>query len=250
MDHDQGPGKGLDDLGGAYLGLYWSNKHDTGSCCRLLCMGSIGDQPQLGRLWAWNVRTRCGCAPCIFSRFCKKGPNLQSPIHGKLTCIQRPFVNYYGCIFILWELSTPFLNIHWFMDKLNMTGSRAQLYNGMALLCSFFSCRLVYGTYQSVRVFRDVWFAVQSSPQMASLQKPTMHFANEHSTVPLWLSTVYLASNITLNGLNFYWFVMMVKAVRKRFEPNDKSLVANQFDTSSVTSALPDRKGKASRRRA
>ncbi|PFH55466.1 hypothetical protein XA68_18265 [Ophiocordyceps unilateralis] len=42
----------------------------------------------------------------------------------------RPFVNYYGCVFILWELSTPFLNIHWFLDKTNRTGSRAQLYNG------------------------------------------------------------------------------------------------------------------------
>ncbi|CCE28339.1 uncharacterized protein CPUR_01814 [Claviceps purpurea 20.1] len=69
----------------------------------------------------------------------------------------RPFVNYYGCIFILWELSTPFLNIHWFMDKLDMTGSQAQLYNGFLLLFTFFSCRLVYGTYQSVQY---IWRAI------------------------------------------------------------------------------------------
>ncbi|PQE26753.1 DUF887 domain-containing protein [Rutstroemia sp. NJR-2017a BVV2] len=27
---------------------------------------------------------------------------------------QRPFANYYGLNFVLYELSTPFLNIHWF----------------------------------------------------------------------------------------------------------------------------------------
>lgn len=30
----------------------------------------------------------------------------------KLTT-QRPFLSYYGARFLLWELSTPLLNIHW-----------------------------------------------------------------------------------------------------------------------------------------
>jgi hypothetical protein len=38
--------------------------------------------------------------------------------------VNHPFANYYGLNFILYEISTPFLNIHWFFDKLNMTGSR------------------------------------------------------------------------------------------------------------------------------
>ncbi|CAM1507379.1 Fc.00g070200.m01.CDS01 [Cosmosporella sp. VM-42] len=133
----------------------------------------------------------------------------------------RPFVNYYGCTFILWELSTPFLNVHWFMDKLNMTGSRAQLYNGLLLLFTFFSCRLVYGTYSSVRVFRDVWAGINAHPDFDKPTSPVMAFASANSTVPLWLGTAYLASNLTLNFLNFYWFFMMVRAVRKRFEPSE-----------------------------
>jgi hypothetical protein len=28
-----------------------------------------------------------------------------------------PFTFYYGAVFILFEASTPFLNIHWFLDK-------------------------------------------------------------------------------------------------------------------------------------
>ena len=44
---------------------------------------------------------------------------------------------------MLYELSTPFLNIHSFFDKLGLTGIRAQLYNGLALLVVFFCCQLV-----------------------------------------------------------------------------------------------------------
>jgi len=51
-----------------------------------------------------------------------------SPSRTQADCIpQRPFVNYYGCTFILYELSSPFLNFHWFFDKLDMTGSLPQL---------------------------------------------------------------------------------------------------------------------------
>ncbi|EQK99039.1 hypothetical protein G6O67_002320 [Ophiocordyceps sinensis] len=158
----------------------------------------------------------------------------------------RPFVNYYGCIFILWELSTPFLNLHWFMDKLDMTGSRAQLYNGLMLLFSFFSCRLVYGTYQSVRVFRDIWAAVNNHPSSGPQDSAVMAFVTVKSTVPLWLATLYLASNLTLNSLNFYWFVMMIRAVRKRFEPGLEApkgqLTETNVEIHSVSSGVSDRR--------
>lgn len=162
----------------------------------------------------------------------------------------RPFVNYYGCIFILWELSTPFLNIHWFMDKLDMTGSRAQLYNGFLLLFTFFSCRLVYGTYQSARVIGDIWTAVDRNPPPASLDSAVMGFANRSSTVPAWLGAIYLASNLTLNGLNFYWFIMMVKAVRKRFEPEKQPQTEAEVDLSSLSTGISDTGSKVRRRNA
>ncbi|KAL2684923.1 hypothetical protein Neosp_006016 [[Neocosmospora] mangrovei] len=135
----------------------------------------------------------------------------------------RPFLNYYACVFILWELSTPFLNVHWFMDKVGMTGTKAQLYNGLMLLFTFFTCRLVYGTYMSVSVFKDVWAGINTHPNVETLTTPVMAFAHEDSTVPVWLGAAYLASNITLNSLNFYWFFMMIRAVRKRFEPSSDS---------------------------
>ncbi|KAF1845489.1 DUF887-domain-containing protein [Cucurbitaria berberidis CBS 394.84] len=147
----------------------------------------------------------------------------------------RPFVNYYASTFILYELSSPFLNIHWFCDKLNMTGTTLQLVNGIVLLFTFFSCRIVWGTYQSVHVFRDVYRAYTagavtlSDPVYGKLNNSTvvgnagfkhdiLQFA-EGQTVPLWLAGIYLASNLTLNGLNWYWFGKMIETLRKRFDP-------------------------------
>ncbi|KAI0903073.1 TLC domain-containing protein [Ustulina deusta] len=146
----------------------------------------------------------------------------------------RPFVNYYSTVFILWELSSPFLNIHWFFDKLGMTGSRAQLYNGLVLIATFFSCRLVWGTYQSVLVYRDLAAGIRQGPDVLAAEKAgtlgfparyaeSMQFVTTSTGVPMWLATIYVGSNLTLNSLNFYWFFKMIEAVRKRFDPKAES---------------------------
>lgn len=138
----------------------------------------------------------------------------------------RPFLNYYSCNFILYELSTPFLNFHWFFDKLNMTGSRAQLYNGLALIATFFSCRLVYGMYMSTWVYRDMWNAVWEGPTTEWINNPdaangvaVRAYAAGANTIPMWLFVLYVSSNVCLNSLNVHWFFKMISAVRKRFEP-------------------------------
>ncbi|KAF2642764.1 DUF887-domain-containing protein [Massarina eburnea CBS 473.64] len=146
----------------------------------------------------------------------------------------RPFVNFYAPTFILYELSTFFLNIHWFCDKLNMTGSALQLYNGILLLCTFAGCRLGWGSYQSVQVFSDVYRAIiagdsvltYADAELGKLSNDTavdstsemMRFAGNR-VVPLWLAGCYLLSNLTLNGLNWYWFGKMIETIRKRFDP-------------------------------
>ena len=129
-----------------------------------------------------------------------------------------------------------------------MTGSKLQWYNGMLLLAMFFSCRLVWGTYQSLRVYQDVWQTLHLNttgpafreihdsasssifvPRNGQLclgenscilaQSEVMKFAGSHTeAVPLWLAGVYLTCNLVLNSLNFYWFGKMIETVRKRFE--------------------------------
>lgn len=143
-------------------------------------------------------------------------------------------MNFYACTFILYELSSPFLNFHWFFDKLDMTGSLAQLINGIILLCTFFGCRLVWGTYQSLRVYQDLWAAVHFSgstshpfpsndTSLSTRSNNIMHYvttlpASTPQHIPVYLALLYFSSNLVLNGLNFYWFNQMIQALRKRFE--------------------------------
>ncbi|KAL5120256.1 hypothetical protein ACEQ8H_001814 [Pleosporales sp. CAS-2024a] len=148
-----------------------------------------------------------------------------------VTCIGfKPFGNYYGLSFVLYELSTPFLNVHWFCDKLGMTGGRLQLYNGVALLVTFFGCRIVWGTYSSILIYSDIYTALTTVPHdpMGSLLDNAKCEGNasvlayggsgcEFGDLPMWLLCVYLVGNTALSLLNIYWFSQMVKAVRKRF---------------------------------
>ena len=117
---------------------------------------------------------------------------------------KRPFANYYGIAFVLYELSTPFLDFHWLFDKCHMTGSRIQLYNGIMLVLVFFGCRLAWGSYLSIRIYQDIWL-LQNSP----LSKDTKF--------PLWMVYLYFGMNTTLTTLNVYWFGQMIQAIMKRF---------------------------------
>lgn len=126
-----------------------------------------------------------------------------------------------------------------------MTGSRAQLYNGIALLFTFFCCRLLWGTYQSIRVYQDIWAALHYQPPVDKIdlklinsdtvdttgiaskrtsdsihQLHLMGYSNSQY-VPIWLSLIYLGSNLVLNFLNFYWFRLMITTLRKRFDHKD-----------------------------
>ena len=164
-------------------------------------------------------------------------------------CLQRPFVNFYGPTFILYELSSPFLNFHWFFDKLHMTGSRPQWYNGIFLLSSFFCCRLLWGTYQSIRVAQDVWAALHLDPLSRSAKAvflepdaervQMMRFAGDYD-MPLWLAVVYLSSNVVLNTLNFYWFGKMIETIRKRFRESKGGRKKEDADEGVMVEGLMD----------
>ncbi|KAF8489787.1 DUF887-domain-containing protein [Russula emetica] len=113
----------------------------------------------------------------------------------------RPFLAYYGPRFILWELSTPFLNIHWMLDKTGQTGSPLQLVNGLILLCTFACARIGYGfiiSYQFLQTLLEVHDGLSSA-----------------------IFASYICGNITLNGLNVFWFSKMIAALRKRFTAKD-----------------------------
>ncbi|KAI0280522.1 TLC domain-containing protein, partial [Russula aff. rugulosa BPL654] len=98
----------------------------------------------------------------------------------------RPFLAYYGPRFILWELSTPFLNIHWYGDKTGQTGSPLQLVNGLILISTFASARLAMALSSYSYQFLQTVFEVRDGLSSAI-------FAS------------YICGNLTLNGLNVFW---------------------------------------------
>lgn len=144
----------------------------------------------------------------------------------------RPFANFYGVNFVLYELSTPFLDIHWWLDKLGMTGSNLQLVNGIALMGSFFGCRIAWGGWQTWLLSNDIlsaWkeyrqggcFAPKVTLENGVLQAPTLTTTISGECkyeFPTTLLFVYLVGNTMLSVLNTYWFGLMVKALRKRFQ--------------------------------
>ncbi|KAB8067563.1 hypothetical protein BDV29DRAFT_163226 [Aspergillus leporis] len=112
------------------------------------------------------------------------------------------------------------------------------------LLGVFFSCRLVWGTWQSILVYRDMWYALQQTWSLsAPININPAVFAYREQVVakcadelcvrsneeifkfsgytaegvPGWLVGTYVLANVVLNSLNYYWFSKMVETVLKRF---------------------------------
>jgi hypothetical protein len=125
---------------------------------------------------------------------------------------------------------------------LDLTGSKIQFYNGIALLATFFGCRIVWGTYQSVLIYSDIYTALTTFPSdplalmldegkcenNASSISPGYISGCEIGELPIWLVSIYLVGNTALSLLNFYWFSQMVKAIRKRFAVQPGSQVNRQ----------------------
>lgn len=134
-------------------------------------------------------------------------------IHGMvcfLICFiaYKPFMAFYGPRFLMWELSTPFLNIHWFLDKMNLTGSTIQLINGIFLLTSFAGARLIYGSIQS-RELLGTLFEIKDQ-------------------VPLPVLLVYGVGDVILNCLNVIWFFKMIAALRKRLWTKNRDATSDK----------------------
>jgi len=113
-----------------------------------------------------------------------------------------------------------------------MTGSRFQLYNGIALMMTFFGSRVVWGNYQSIRIYTDMWAAMTTPTINLEPAKVPSVFEYRNSLnlntvsslqdakLPMWLVFLYLGSNTLLNILNVYWFSTMVQTTRKRLDPS------------------------------
>ena len=88
-----------------------------------------------------------------------------------------------------------------------MTGTTAQWINGVILVTTFGTSRLLWGTYQNIHLYKDMW---------------EMYKEPGGLPVPPWLALVYVAASTTLTGLNVWWFEKMIRTLRARFEQKRK----------------------------
>lgn len=115
----------------------------------------------------------------------------------------RPILHYYSPRFLVFELSTPFLNVNWFLthdpkgDKRPEWVGTLRIVNGVILLAVFFLARIVWGFYQA-------WYVTWDFYAVAAL--------NRH---PVWVSFAIVGCNLALDTLNVYWFTKMIRLARR-----------------------------------
>lgn len=100
--------------------------------------------------------------------------------------------------FLLFELSTPFVNINWFASHLpeGTISNAVVMINGLLLLVVFFFVRLVWGVYA-------VWVVAHDMVAVGL-------------ELDLLLPLLILPLNIMLNALNVFWFYKMVKIAKRK----------------------------------
>ncbi|KAJ1865227.1 hypothetical protein LPJ73_000067 [Coemansia sp. RSA 2703] len=108
-----------------------------------------------------------------------------------------PSLQYYGASFIMFEASTIFLNINWWLDKLGMTGSRLQLYNAVTLLSLYLVVRILFGTYMSYHLFEDL--------------------KTKGTHTPAAVYYFYRIANSSVLLLSYYWFYLLIAGAMRRF---------------------------------
>ncbi|OMJ28598.1 putative TLC domain-containing protein [Smittium culicis] len=113
----------------------------------------------------------------------------------------RPSLQYYGAVFLMFEISTVFLNNKKFISVAKpfftpQNIAYVSTANDLLFLISFFIVRIVLGPYFSYNVFADLFDAKAS--------------------IPNWIIGFYFSTNFILNCLNFFWFYKIANIAAKR----------------------------------
>lgn len=105
-----------------------------------------------------------------------------------------PFFQYWIPRFLIFELSTPFVNVNWFINKLpaGTVPTKYSVANGICLLVVFFVVRILWGF---LALYRILALLVEHWPALTSLLRI--------------VAIVVLMFNFTLDTLNVFWFKKM-----------------------------------------
>ena len=128
------------------------------------------------------------------------------------------------------ELFLAFVNIHWFLNKLDKAGSTLQIVNGMLFIVTSASCRLIWGSYLTFVFFRDAWTALhapQSSWTEYNYSPVERPLTLEHQA-PWWLAITFMITNAVVMSLSAFWFMKMIATLRKHIKtPSSGKMISN-----------------------
>lgn len=108
---------------------------------------------------------------------------------------------YYACVFLMYEVSTPFVHLHWFADKLQFSKTFKHI-NGILLFVTFLIARILSGTWHSVLLAQDIW--------------------KLRSELNLGVCLAIGVCNILSHALNYSWFVILIREIRKEMSAPEK----------------------------
>lgn len=116
------------------------------------------------------------------------------------SCSLRPYCLPWAPAFLLFELSTPFVNINWFATRLpaGTISEKVVVINGLLLLVTFFSVRIVWGFYAAATVAYDMWRVLDKAP--------------------IFFPASILFLNVSLDSLNVVWFTKMFQIAKKKMK--------------------------------
>jgi hypothetical protein len=99
--------------------------------------------------------------------------------------------HFYTASFIIWETSTPFVNIRYFMNKLKI--SRFQNINNASILLAFLIFRIIWGSFIYYIIILDTIYLSEG-----------------------WLLKIPVFIAFLMNAMNYYWFYKMVNIAINR----------------------------------
>ncbi|KAL6930250.1 uncharacterized protein HGUI_01601 [Hanseniaspora guilliermondii] len=108
------------------------------------------------------------------------------------------FINYYACVFLIFELSNPFLNIRWFANHYGKSNNILAKINEVVFMLVFFLCRIIWGFTQIIILLID------------------FSKMNTRKDFQLGHALIISIGNIVLDILNTYWFLIMIKIAKKK----------------------------------
>ncbi|KAI5962828.1 hypothetical protein KGF57_001397 [Candida theae] len=115
-----------------------------------------------------------------------------------IACALIPYCQPWLGSFLVFELSTPFVNLNWYASRMpeGTFSEKFVIVNGLLLMIVFFMVRIVWGFYAAVQLAIDMSYSLDQI----------------NNAIP----AIILLLNFGMDSLNVFWFYKMVRIARKK----------------------------------